>query len=466
MFSFCLALATGWASEVRSNPQNDNLPGSSKESNSSSSIQREARVDLSALRELKVQIEAMKVEYEKRIKELEAQVEQLQTQMLQVAPEPENIVQPSQQPSERPIQTTPSALNPAISVVGNFVGRTDSAKVFNQEGERIDNKVNLREAEIDMRVPIDPYADGVLIASVGSDFPGRYTVDVEEGYVNIKKLPFMDRSPLGLKLKVGRFRPAFGKFNILHTHDLPQTFRSLPTEEFLGAEGFIQNGISGNFFIPTPWSDRSSLDATVEVLNGGDIALSPQTRSRTSYLGHLRWFRTFQDAHNLEFGWSSYLRPSGNQVSSVNLQGLDFMYRWKPLRQGEWKSYILGGEWMYGRRAYPEASEPVEVAQAIEGMKPGRGKPKGISIFNQWQLDRRQYVGLRWDQTDTLFNPALKRRSITPYYSYYFSEFLRFRINYGHRWSDLFTEDGRNSVFLELNWVFGSHPPEPFWVNK
>ena len=121
---------------------------------------------------------------------------------------------------------------------------------------------------------------------------------------------------------------------------------------------------------------------------------------------------------------------------------------------------------MFGRRAYPEASEPVEVAQAIEGMKPGRGKPKGISIFSQWQLDRRQYVGLRWDQTDTLFNPALKRRSITPYYSYYFSEFLRFRINYEHRWSDLFTEDGRNSVFIELNWLFGSHPPEPFWVNK
>jgi hypothetical protein len=149
------------------------------------------------------------------------------------------------------------------------------------------------------------------------------------------------------------------------------------------------------------------------------------------------------------------------------LDGIDFLYRWKPLRQGEWKSFLFGGEWMLAHRPYPEASEPVEVSRAIDaGLLPGTGKPKGYSVFTQWQFDRRKYAGVRWDQTGTLFNPSLQRRSLTTYFSYYFSEFLRFRVNYEHRWSDLFTEDGRNSVFVELNWVFGSHPPEPFWVNK
>src|SRR5438034_5381601 len=60
---------------------------------------------------------------------------------------------------------------------------------------------NLREAEIDMRVPVDPYADGVLITSLESETPGRFSVDVEEAYVNIKKLPFLSGSPLGLKLR-------------------------------------------------------------------------------------------------------------------------------------------------------------------------------------------------------------------------------------------------------------------------
>jgi hypothetical protein len=422
------------------------------------------RTDSATLGSLKAQIDQLKADYEKRIKGLEDQMEELQKQMLQAAPE---TLEPAPPADSRPVQSIPGALNPAISVVGNFVGRIDDQKVFNSDLDRIDNKVNLREAEIDMRVPIDPYADGVLITSLESETPGKFNVDVEEGYVNIKKLPFLDHPPLGLKLKVGRFRPTFGKFNVLHTHDLPQTFRSLPTQEFLGDEGFIQNGISGNFFIPTPWDDRSSLDATIEVLNGGDIAFSPSIRNRTSYLGHLRWFRTFEDAHNLELGWSHYFHPSGNLVRSANLDGIDFLYRWKPLRQGEWKSFLFGGEWMLAHHASPDALEPIEVSRAIEaGLQPGTGKPSGYSVFTQWQFDRRKYAGVRWDQTDTLFNPSLQRRSLTTCFSYYFSEFLRFRVNYEHRWSDVFTEDGRNSVFLELNWVFGSHPPEPFWVNK
>jgi hypothetical protein len=328
--------------------------------------------------------------------------------------------------------------------------------------------MNLREAEIDMRVPVDLYADGVLIASLESESPGKFSASVEEGYVTIKKLPFLDEPPLGLKLKVGRFRPAFGKFNILHTHDLPTTFRSLPTEEFMGEEGFIQNGVSGNFFIPTPWDASSSLDATLEVLNGGDIAISPAARSRISYLGHLRWYRTLLEGHDLELGWSSYLHPANKSVGSADFHGVDFLYRWKPYRLGEYKSFLLGGELMFARRSYPEAAEPPDVDRAIrlKDLQPGKGKPFGISLFSQWQFNQRTYAGLRWDRTTTLFDPGLKRTSLTPYLSYYFSEFLRARLSYEHRWSDLSTENSRNTGLFELNWVFGSHPPEPFWVNK
>ena len=426
--------------------------------------QREAKPDpLAALQALQAQIESMKAEYERRLKELESQLQDLQAQMLRAGPEPEPT-QPLAAPAQ--VQVTPGALNPAIGVVGNFLARADNQKLFMEDGGRIDNKLSLREAEIDMRVPVDPYADAVLIVALGAEVPGRFSADLEEGYVNIKKLPFMDRPPLGLKLKVGRFRPAFGKINILHTHDLPQSFRPLPVQEFMGEEGFIQSGISGNFFLPTPWDQKSSIDLTIQALTGGDVALSPDQQSRTAYLGHLRWFKTLGEAHNLELGWSSYYHPAGSHVSEADFHGVDFLYRWKPLRRGEWRSFLLGGEMMFARKAYPGAMEPFEVASALQGLLPGQGKPLGYTIFGQWQLDRRKYAGLRWDQTDVLYNPALQRQSVTPYFSYYFSEFLRFRLNYEHRWSDLYTENKRNSVFAELNFVFGAHPPEPFWVNK
>ncbi len=398
--------------------------------------------DVAALRQ---QLETLKADYEKRIKALEDQLEEIQTKMLQM-PEAETAAAPAA--AVPASQTSFGALNPAISVAGNFVARADNQKVFNENGDRIDNRMNLREAEIDMRVPVDPYADAVLITSLESEKPGEFNVDVEEGYVNIKKLPFVE-TPLGLKFQVGRFRPSFGKFNTLHTHDLPTTFRSLPTEEFLGEEGFVSQGLSTDFFVPTPWDDNESLTAKLQVLTGGDIAASPDDHNRLAYLGNLRWFKTVEGSNNLEAGWSTYIHPGSATSPIVRLHSIDYMYRWKPFRQGEWKSYLLGGEFMFSD------------TNAASGKR-----PYGNSVFTQWQFDRRKYAGVRWDYTTTLSDPNLLRKSITPYLSYYFSEFLRFRINYEHRWSSLVSENKRNSVFLELNWIFGSHPPEPFWVNK
>lgn len=411
---------------------------------------------------LKAEIAAIRAEYENRIQELESRLEDLEKKMLRSAPETE--IQPAV-PSAVSSQTRAGALNPAVSVIGNLVGRADSHKVLSEEGDRIDNKLLLREAEIDMRIAVDPYADGVLITSLESESPSEFSAGVEEGYVNIKKLPFLDRPPLGLKIKAGRFRPLFGTINILHTHDLPQTNRPLVIQEFLGPEGFVQHGISTNFFLPVP-GEESSLDLTLEALTGGNIAVSPHPDSRFSYLGHLRYYSTLRDTHNLELGWSSYFHPKGNNVPEADIHAFNFMYRWKPVRQGEWKSFILGSELIFGRKSYPGAALSPEAAEALAGRQPGNGKPLGYYLFAQWQFDRRTYAGIRWDKTDVLFDPALKRHSITPFISYYFSEFLRFRLNYEYRWSDLFTEDGRNSVYGELNFVFGSHPPEPFWVNK
>lgn len=418
----------------------------------------------SAIDQLRAEIAQMKAQYESRIKDLETKLEELQADMLRNAPEPEKPAASAAAASVS-VPSMAGALNPAIAVVGNLVGRADSQKTFTDAGQRIDNKLLLREAEIDMRVPIDPYADGVLITSLESETPSDFSVGVEEGYVNIKKLPFLDHQPLGLKLKAGRFRPLFGNTNVLHTHDLPQTFRPLPVQEFLGPEGFVADGLSTNIFLPSP-GKNSNLDFTFDVLSGGDISISPNPDSRMAYLAHLRYYGTFADVHDLQLGWSSYFHPEGNGIREADIHGIDFTYRWKPRRMGEWKSFLLGGEFMFGRRPFPEAYETPDVAGALAGRQPGTGKPFGYYVFTQWQLNKRTYAGVRWDRTDVLFDPSLQRRSITPSVSYYFSEFLRFRLNYEHRWSDLPTENRRNSVYAELNFVFGSHPPEPFWVNK
>src|SRR5262249_24464826 len=150
-----------------------------------------------------------------------------------------------------------------------FLGRWDDQPVFLNDdpaGERIDDRWNLREAEIDFRAAIDTWADGVVIASFESDTPGETTTGIEEGYLVLKKLPLLDSAPGGLKVKLGRFRAEFGRFNYVHLHDLPQPTYPRALTTYLGSDGLIADGISGQFFLPSP-SDKASIECTLQILD-------------------------------------------------------------------------------------------------------------------------------------------------------------------------------------------------------
>jgi hypothetical protein len=57
-------------------------------------------------------------------------------------------------------------------------------------------------------------------------------------------------------------------------------------------------------------------------------------------------------------------------------------------------------------------------------------------------------------------------KSWSAYASYYTTEFLRFRLGFEHRQSDFAEQNDINTILLEINFVFGSHPTEPYWVNR
>src|SRR5437899_6886852 len=101
-------------------------------SSSGSFAQAPTAVDINAL---KTQIDALKADYEKRIQALETQLQEIQALMLQIAPQAAETAAPP--PATVP--TTAGALNPAISVISNSVGRIDNRQVFSEDGERIDN---------------------------------------------------------------------------------------------------------------------------------------------------------------------------------------------------------------------------------------------------------------------------------------------------------------------------------------
>src|SRR3989475_12244265 len=90
------------------------------------------------------------------------------------------------------------ALNPDISVIGDFLGSIGKNPL------RPVPAFEMHESEVGLQAIVDPYARADFFLSFGEE-----GVNLEEGYLTFTSLP------AGLVAKVGKMRAAFGKVNTL-----------------------------------------------------------------------------------------------------------------------------------------------------------------------------------------------------------------------------------------------------------
>ncbi len=387
---------------------------------------------------------------EQRLDKLEDQVEDLTDENEDLRAELDDV---KQQAAVHKEPARPNLMNPAITAFLNGAGRVDDRTVLAAEGAAIDDRMFLRTAEFDFRAAIDPYADGVAILAIEDRAGEGFEADLEEGYMVLKRLPILESAPLGLKLKLGRYRAPIGMSNRMHMHDLPWTTRPLVIAKLLGTEqgdffesGFNPEGIDAEVFLPQLVPD-AVMELNLDVVDGGDIAISPGDH-RPGFLGHYNLFFTAGDSHDVNLGLSGYWEGRGGHRGA--LAAADFLYKWKPLQAGEFHSFVVGGEvFQADRRA--------------DGM---RTTPFGGYGFAQYQLDWHWYAGARYDYAQEVDDDTLATQVLAAYATYYTSEFLRFRAGYERRFSDLPEQDGLDSFLFEVNCVIGSHPTEPYWVNR
>ncbi len=401
-------------------------------------------------------------EDEEREKKLEKRVDELQQELtrlkFQMPDNPEPVL-----PEGLQSQEEPNALNPMITIFSNHLFRADNRDV-RKGGSRVDETYRLRANEIDFRSPIGPYADGVAILAVPQRPDGSFDAKFEEIYAQFKDYPFFSEPPLDMRVKLGRFRTEAGRMNRLHFHDLPQPDRPYAFREFIGGGGWQGEGISTRFRLPTDFVDtESDLSLTLQAFENSDglrfaeAGDSGSAIEEPGFLANLRWTRTFADQHFLDvslIGYEGYHDSNVAGEQPVSMQSVDALYKWKPARQGEWTSFILGGQVYRGDREF------------VSGGVEQEEQPIGGYLWSQYQFDRRWFSGARYDYSEDLFNDNLVTEAIEPYVTYKWNEALQTRIGFRHQWSDLQREDGLNTVFLELTFWFGSHPPHPFWVEK
>jgi hypothetical protein len=396
---------------------------------------------------------------EGRLKALEADLEDVKDENTDLKSELADLK--ARQAANRPPASL-NALNPQITAFLNAAMRIDDHEVRTPSGVAIDDRPFLRSAEFDFRAAVDPYADAVAILSLEDQAGEGFSADAEEAYVVVKRLPVLEAAPLGLKLKLGRFRAPIGANNRIHMHDLPWTTRPLAIARLLGTESgeFFESGVNpvgaeAEVILPTV-IDGAVMELTGDVVDGGDIAIAQGLHDHPGYIGHYNLFFTVADTHDFNFGLSGYYQAG---THSAGLAALDALYKWKPLAAGEFHSVVLGGELFRADRHFAE--------QVTGGPLERHTMPWAGYGFAQVQLNWHTYLGARYDYAQDIDNTSQSRQVAAAYLSYYTSEFLRFRAGYEHRWSDIPTEPNNvNSFIAEVNVVFGSHPTEPYWVNR
>lgn len=341
--------------------------------------------------------------------------------------------------------------NPRLTAFGDGTYNWTNTPVLNEDGDRISRRFSLREGELDLRADIDPYAKGVLIVAFGQERPNQYTLDIEEGYLTLETLPF------NLRAKIGKFRPHIGMMNKLHAHDLPQTTYPLVVEKFVGEEGYSAQGVALTYLFPL-----APIEALLSVVNSDQEGSFPYPEDPgtgldhsdyPSLFGHIKFYGTASENFDFEvsgsygFGYGDKKRTLKNQIF-----GSGFFLRWRPLKRANYTSFVLQGEFLYAERQRADTDG-------------GNIYSFGAYILAQYQFDQNWYFGGRYDYSEDLANKQMKEYKLSGYVSYYTTEFMRFRVGYEYHQKNLNNPDV-HAIIFQVTFVFGSHPTEPYWVNK
>lgn len=273
------------------------------------------------------------------------------------------------------------ALNPDISVIGDFVGAAGNP------GNRYTPSLEMHESEVGFQEVIDPYARADFFFSFG-----EHGVDLEEGYLTFTALP------AGLQVKVGKMRAAFGKVNTLHNHVLPWVDRPLVTQDLVGGEDGIQDaGLSVSRILPAP--KGIFMEGTAQVYRG-DAEGVFQARKRTDVatVEHLRIYKDITDNTNIDLGgsWSRGHSPYGDGWNQ--LYGFDGTLRWKPLQRAIYHSFIARTELIWARQVAGTVFHDFVLPGSPASQNIIR-TPFGYYASGEYQLNRRWFLGARFDRS-------------------------------------------------------------------
>jgi len=335
------------------------------------------------------------------------------------------------------------ALNPDISVIGDFVGAAGGNSAPPLATLQPFPSLQMHESEVGFQAIIDPYARGDFFISFGEE-----GVNLEEGYITFTALP------AGVVAKMGKMRSVFGKVNLMHNHVLPWIDRPIVNTNLVGGEDGIDDaGVSIERILPAP--KGIFLEATGQVFRGdsADVFKASQ-KSDVSTVAHLRGYKDITESTNLDIGLSyarghndagtNSVTPLSSTDFLTQLYGVDATLRWKPLRRSIYHSFVGRSEFIWSQR-----QQPLREQRAF-----------GFYTSADYQLKRRWFLGGRYDWSDRSRFANVTDKGGSVVVTYWPSEFSQIRGQY--RFTDYAENIKANELLMQVIFSLGAHGAHPF----
>ena len=366
--------------------------------------------------------------------------------------------------------TNPRLL-PDISAVGDFVADLSPKGSTQEDGARF----SVREVELAVQAVVDPYFRGDVFLGI-SDLEG---VAIEQAFLTTTSLPHQ------LELRLGRYLMPVGKQNTTHRHDLHTIEYPYVIQRFFGPEGLKGTGVQASrVFSPFGFYQELIIDA-VDRLGERDDGLSPFEPVNKSLggLGYAARFRNYVDiseATNFELsfsaitgkreqplaeGYAAQLADGVNAaVARQSVLGADLTFRWRPLQQGLYKSFIAQGEIMHqineSDPGIPGVNGCADCAAAALGYAGPTRDFTGAYVFARWQTSQRGFVGARYDWLQDPTTDGRTQNAGSVYLEWFPSEFSKLVAGY-----EAVAPSGGttvNRLLLQASFALGPHKPHPF----
>ena len=350
-------------------------------------------------------------------------------------------------------------LLPDISAVGDLVGDL-TPKHSTQEDQ---SRFGVREVELAFQAAVDPFFRSDVFLGL-SDLE---KVSIEQAYLTSTALPY------GLEVRLGRYLMPVGKQNTTHRHDLHTVEYPYVVQRFFSPDGLKGTGVwLSKIFSPFGFYQEVQLTA-VDRFGEAPEALTTAVpvNKRLGDIGYSARLRNYWDlsqSTNIELSGSAVtgkreeplLEPVG-EVNAVGVRqtvvGGDLTFRWRPLQQGLYKSFILQTEFMRELNPRNPSLADVGAPASFAGLTKDLN---GAYVFARYQLSQRVFLGSRYDYVQDPQLDGNTLNAVSGVLEFFPSEFSKLVAQYERTMPT--GAEKLNRILLQASFALGPHKPHPF----